>query len=90
MALGIAAVLAGGVAPDPLPVQLRGQSIDQAAYFVRAVVRESADAGISLRRVKVDDELFRWFTEPGAEPAGCALVGGGAPAEVLFYRQASQ
>jgi hypothetical protein len=85
IALGIATALAG-VAPEPLPVQLRGQTIDQAAYLVRTVSRECADAGIVLRRIKVDAELFRFLSVPGAPALGCPLAGGGHPAEVLFFR----
>jgi hypothetical protein len=88
MAIGIASVLAGDNAPDPLPVQLRGQTIDQAAYFVRAVIRECADADIHLSKVVVDPDLHRWLTRFDAEPLQCALNGKGLRGEVLFTRKA--
>jgi hypothetical protein len=87
MALGIATALAG-VAPEPLRVQMRGQSLDQAAYLIRAILRECSDAGIQLRRVAVDDELFGWLTEPGSEPLPCTLSAGAEPTFVEFFRQA--
>jgi hypothetical protein len=86
MAIGIATVLAG-VAPEPLTVQLRGQPIEDAEYLIRAVLRECIDAEIPLRRVVVDDELFRWLSRPGAELLPCTLAGGGEPREVRFFRQ---
>jgi hypothetical protein len=70
LAIGIATVLAG-VTPEPLTVQLRGQSIEDAEYLLRAVIRECEDAEIPLRRVVVDDELFGCVTRPGAEKLPC-------------------
>jgi hypothetical protein len=87
MAIGIAIVLSSDQ-PEPLRVQMRGQSLDQAAYLIRALLRECSDAGISLRRVAVDDELFAWLTEPGNDPLECTLTAGAEPTFVEFFRQA--
>lgn len=86
MAIGIASALAS-VTLDPLPVQLRGLSLDAAAYLVRAVVRECTDAGISLHSVKVDAELFAWLTADDTPMFACTLATGAAPGEALFRRK---
>jgi hypothetical protein len=86
IASGIAAVLAG-VTPEPLTVQLRGQSTGDAEYLLRAVLRECGDAEIPSRRVVVDEELFTWLSRPGAGLLPCTLAGGGEAGEVRFFRQ---
>lgn len=86
MALGIAAALAAWTL-DPLPVQMRGLSLSDAAYLIRAVVRECSDAEISLHSVKVDAELFAWLTADGTPMIACTLAAGADPGEVLFQRK---
>ena len=86
IAIGIATALAS-IAPKPLPVQLRGQTIDEAAYLVRAVVRECADAGIHLHRVLIDAELHRWLAEADDRLLDWLLRSGAPSGQALFFRR---
>lgn len=54
MALGIASALRTGSAPNPLPVELWGQSPEDAARLLKFVVDECVDAGIGLREIRAD------------------------------------
>ena len=63
IALGIASVLQGSRAPEPLPVTFVGQSIKEAAELVRRIVGECRDAGIALHHVELDPELAWYFRD---------------------------
>ena len=65
MAIGIATVLQTSSKPEPLPVTVRGETVDGGATLVRAVIHECSDAGIRLHKVTVDPELFRFLTSGG-------------------------
>jgi hypothetical protein len=59
VALGVASVL--GFAPKPLPLVLRGQTMDESASLVRQIVRECVDANARLAAVEVDQELLEFL-----------------------------
>ena len=63
IALGIASVLQGSPAPEPLPVTFVGQSIEEAAELLRRIVGECRDAGVPLHHVQLDPELARYFRD---------------------------
>ena len=69
MALGIAAVLRSGAAPNPLPVDLWGYAPDDGADMLRHLANECADAGIRVQEIKADPvyvhQLTRSRTESG-------------------------
>ncbi len=71
MALGIAATLRSGIAPNPLPVELWGQAPEDAAQLVKLVVDECVDAGIALREIRVDPVIVHELTGSKSE---CGVV----------------
>lgn len=85
MAIGIATVLHSTDEPEPLPVQFRGETLENAAYLIEAVVRECTHAEIALDRVQVDEELLAFMRSNSADLP--VRIGGGAdPVEVRFWR----
>ena len=71
MALGIAATLRTGIAPNPLPVELWGYAPEDAAQLVKLVVDECVDAGIALREIRVDPVIVHELTGSKSE---CGVV----------------
>ena len=73
MALGLAAVLRSGSAPNPLPVDLWNYAPDDGAEFLRHLTDECADAGIPIKEIRVDPayvhQLTRSKTKSGLEQA---------------------
>lgn len=67
MALGIATALRSAIAPNPLPVELWGQSPEEAAQLVRLIVDECVDAGIALRELRVDPVIVHELTGSKSE-----------------------
>lgn len=59
IALGIATVLQSAAEPEPFPVTLRGQSLEDGAFLLKAIIRECRDADIHLQKVEADPELWR-------------------------------
>lgn len=62
IALGIASVLRATKLPEPLPVDLWGDSLHEGSIFVRAVISECSDASIPLRFVTVPLDLWTELT----------------------------
>ena len=54
IALGIASALQFASEPEPLPIDLRGQTPQSATFLVRSIIDECVDAGSALKRVRVD------------------------------------
>ena len=63
IALGIASVLQGSSAPEPLPVTFVGQSIEEAAELLRRIVGECRDAGVPLHHIELDSEMARYVRD---------------------------
>ena len=61
VALGFASVLRMPLGPNPLPRQLWGQGLSDAAEILLAVIDECRDAGIPLMKVELDPELHRYL-----------------------------
>ena len=57
IAIGIASVLGKPGLPNPMTISFRGQSLDEGAYVVRAIITECEDAGIRVAKVEADVEL---------------------------------
>ena len=77
IAIGIAAELGGTRSPEPLPVNLDGQSPVDAALLLRSIIRECSDAGISIHKVVVPAEvlqLMRQTDEAARSYLGVPLV----------------
>ena len=62
MALGIAAALRSGMAPNPLSVALWGYAPEDAAQLVRYIIDECADAGIQLGELRADPAIVHQFS----------------------------
>jgi len=71
MALGIAATLRSGIAPNPLPVELWGYAPDNAAQLVKLVIDDCVDADIALREIRVDPVIVHELTGSKSE---CGVV----------------
>lgn len=71
MALGIASTLRSGSAQSPLPVELWGQAPADAAQLVKLIVDECVDAGIALRKIRVDPVIVHELTGSKSE---CGVV----------------
>lgn len=67
MALGIASVLRSGSAPNPLPVDFKGYAPDDGAEFLRHLTDEYADAGISIKEIRVDPDYVHQLTRSKTE-----------------------
>jgi hypothetical protein len=87
MAIGIATVLQMSTTPEPLPMELRHQTLENGAHLVRTVIDECVDAAIPLNKVQIDRELFEHM---GRHPeiAGVLIEPSGATAELRFFRSA--
>lgn len=59
IALGIASVLGKPGLPDPMTISFRGQTLDEGAHIVRAIITECEDAGLRVTKVETDVELHR-------------------------------
>jgi hypothetical protein len=59
--------------PEPFPLTLRGQSVEQGAFLLKAIIRECLDANIRLQRVEADPELLRHMTSNGSIESGCYM-----------------
>ena len=62
MALGLAMSLRTGMAPNPLPIQLRGYSPDDGARLLKLMINECCDAGIVIHEIKADPVLIHALT----------------------------
>ncbi len=67
MALGVASTLRGGIAPNPLPVELWGYAPEDAAQLLKFVIDECVDAGIALREIRVDPVIVHELTGSKSE-----------------------
>ncbi len=56
--IGIARVLGLESGPNPFPLSFKGETVAEAAEIVSAILRECEDAGIQIREVRLDAELF--------------------------------
>ena len=65
IALGIASVLGKPGLPDPLLISFRGQTLNDAAGIVEAIVSECDDAGVSVHKIELDPALGREMVERG-------------------------
>jgi hypothetical protein len=92
VAIGIATVLSSTSTPEPLPLVLSNQSLADAALILRNVIRECADAGVSLHTVKVGPELLRHLRDgllPGPSYLGVQTASDdNLGTELLLYRKA--
>ena len=59
IAIGVATVLQCSAEPEPLPLDLRGQSVDDAIFLMKQVIDECADAGLALHEVRFDTNLWQ-------------------------------
>ena len=59
IALGIASVLGKPGLPNPMIITFRGQTLDDAAEIVRAIISECDDADIRIDKIELDAELHR-------------------------------
>jgi hypothetical protein len=67
IAEGIAAALASGASPEPLPVSFWGHSSTEIAFLVRAVVAASERRGCRPARVEVSPKVAHVLqNEPGS------------------------
>ena len=69
IALGIASVLGKPGLPDPMTISFRGQSLDEGAYIVRAIITECEDAGVRVSKVEADIELHENLMAGGYDGA---------------------
>ena len=74
IALGIASALQFGSEPEPLVIDLRGQTPESATFLVRSIIDECVDAGSALKRVRVDPELAE---------AGLAAIANGVVGTII-------
>jgi hypothetical protein len=58
IAIGIAQVLSSTSEPEPLEVQLPGESPENVGYLLEFIVNECVDAGIKLSKVSVSPEFL--------------------------------
>jgi hypothetical protein len=82
--IGVASVLATGLGPDPFPLSFRGQSIEEAGRIVLHILTECRDAGITLKRVELDADLFREIAHEVDVPVRSSADLSG---EVRFFRK---
>ena len=76
IALGVTAVLQHSNKPEPLPIDFWGDSAKEGAEFVRVVLAECHDAGISLKLVRVPVEVWAElssFSQGSLRPPGVEL-----------------
>ena len=64
IAFRIAAALHAAKDPEPLGVDLWNQSPDTAAHLIKAAIDECSDAGVPLRRVRIDPYVAVAMREP--------------------------
>lgn len=71
IAIGIATVLGSSSTPEPLYVDLRGQSTEEAILLIRKVVDECVDAEVRLGSVVAPTSLLEAGRDlrPALEPA---------------------
>lgn len=74
MALGIAAVLRSGKAPNSLPVDLWGYAPDDGADLLRHLADECADADIADQEMRADPAFVHQLTRSKTE-SGTLLRG---------------
>ena len=60
IAIGVASALQMPQSPEPLHIDLRGQTADDAAFLAMRVIDECADAGVNLVRVTVDPAIVAY------------------------------
>lgn len=60
IAIGVAIALQMPQAPEPLHIDLRDETADDAAFLVMRVIDECADAGVDLIRVAVDPAIVAY------------------------------
>lgn len=60
ISIGVASALQIPQAPEPLHIDLRGQTADDAAFLAMRVIDECADAGVNLVRVTVDPAIVAY------------------------------
>lgn len=56
--IGIARALSLDSAPKPFPLSFKGETVAEAAEIVSSILRECEDAGIQIKEVRLDAELF--------------------------------
>ena len=78
MALGIASALRSGIAPNPLPVELRGYAPEDAAHLLKYLVDECVDAEVEVHEIRADPvvvhELSGSKTEAGVVHRGIVIT----------------
>lgn len=76
IAIGLAQALASGAVPNPLPVELRNQTPQEAAFLVKRIVQECQDAGIALDRVRLSPTVGALLSSgsgEGSRPLGVTI-----------------
>lgn len=58
IALGVTAVLLHSPEPEPMGLDLRGQTAEEAGRLISLIIMECADAGKNLSLVRVDSDLL--------------------------------
>ena len=87
IALSIAGVIRASPAPEPLPVTLKGETLEGGAELVFAIVSECLDAEIPLRRIEVDPALYRFILALPAQPAIPIAGNPELAGELRFFRR---
>lgn len=59
MALGIASAIQTGLAPNPLPVELKGCAAEDVVQLVKCLIHECVDASIAIKEIRVDQTFIR-------------------------------
>ena len=78
MALALAMSLRTGMAPNPLPIQLRGYAPDDGARLLKLMINECCDAGIVIHEIKTDPVLIHALTRSKTKRAAelqCGATG---------------
>ena len=85
IALGIATVLGKPGLPNPMTVSFRGQSLNEGAYIVRAIITECDDAGIRVAKVEADTELHQTLIAQGYDSAVPLLASDDLVGEIRVF-----
>lgn len=85
VALGIASVLGKSGLPNPLLISCRGQTLDEAASIVEAIVSECDDAGVGIDKLELDSDLERNLFERGYAGSATIVACGKLVGEIRIY-----